>query len=229
MKILPLIALMLCAIMATGMATPQAEAPSGSQAAATPVAPAASPATDSMGMPLAQPQPSAPTTTDRMGMTVTQPSQISPDAQKPNTPVLTQWPTAMGSSGRACCGMGGGMMGMMGMSGMSGMGGMMGMMGMGGMSNMGSMTSTTGMNSMSGMTGQNGLSMAMDQGATIRYMVQLVTLQDVLEALQNLVEIQQKSGGTGDQQSAALSALAKKVGDLLEENRSQIIGLSNGQ
>ncbi len=156
--------------------------------------------TDSMGMPLASPAPTADT--------------------RAEDGTLSQWPiaypTAVTGGGYGCMGM---------MSGMEMMSGMGTVSGAGSMPGMGAM-SATGVSS--------DLAMTMDQGSAIRYLVQLVTLQDILQTLQNLVAIQQKAlgaGGSADQQAlaASLAGLAEKIDKLLQENRSQIIGFSDGQ
>ena len=157
--------------------------------------------TDSMGMPQASPAPTADARTDEG--------------------TLDEWPTYYPT---AAAGSGYGMVA-------GGMGGMGCMSGMGMMSGMGSMP---GMGVTTASNAPAGLAMTMDQGSAIRYLVQLVMLQDILQTLQNLVAIQQKTlvaGGSADQQAlaASLAALAEKIDKLLQENRSQIIGFSDGQ
>ncbi len=196
-------AIVLCSIGALASAGGQAATEAGGASGTTAAAP-----TDAMGMPVASTAPTAGTQTD--------------------DGILDQWPLAYPN---AAAGWGYG-----GMSA-GGTGGMGCMSGMGMMSGMGTMAGTGSMPGMGAMTGtgvSTGLAMTMDQGSAIRYLVQLVTLQDILQTLQNLVAIQQKalvSGGSADQQAlaASLAGLAEKIDKLLQENRAQIVGFSDGQ
>lgn len=142
-------------------------------------------------------------------------------------PPQALWPTWQGWSGSGyqgqypgTGGMGCGMMSGMGMGGM-GMGGM-GMPGMG-MSGVG-----MGGPGLPG-AGPQGMGMYMGSGTTIQDLVQLVTLQDILESLRRLAEIQEKTLGSsnaGQRQnlSRELAEIRKKIEELIRENRVQITG-----
>ena len=73
--------------------------------------------------------------------------------------------------------------------------------------------------------------MYMGQGTTIQDLVQLVTLQDILESLLKVVAIQERTLGksTAAEKQNLLRELAdirKKIESLQEENRAQISGSS---
>ena len=110
------------------------------------------------------------------------------------------------------------------------MGGAAGMGSMGSMSGMGSAGSMAGM---SPSTGGQDMSMNMDQGAALRSLVQLVTLQDVLETLLDLTEAQDKAlaaPGEAARQDLAreLARIREQIREILRDNRAQIINSAGG-
>ena len=163
----------------------------------------------------------APSTMDMPADKSSSPAPNAPQGQWPGwQPRWQDWGGYNGqyqnpAAGGMGCGMGMGSMGMGGMGGM-GMGGMGGM-GMGG----------NGMPAM----GPQGMGMYMGQGTTIQDLVQLVTLQDILESLLKVVAIQERTLGksTAAEKQNLLRELAdirKKIESLQEENRAQISGSS---
>ena len=122
------------------------------------------------------------------------PSQILPPGSQPAVqPYATANPGTMnmgtGNSGMGNMGMGGcGMMGNMGGMGMGNMGGMgMGNMGMGGMG-MGGMNMPQGTMNMP----QSGLGHTMDQGLTMKEIVFIVSMQDALQLMSDMIRIQEQ-------------------------------------
>ncbi len=96
---------------------------------------------------------------------------------------------------------------------------------------MGGMTGMTGM----GMTGMpmstqaQGLSMNMDQGADLQNLVQLLTLQDILESLLDLTATQERALAAptdAERQSISreLVKIREQIQEILRENRTQISG-----
>ncbi len=165
------------------------------------------------------------------GLAATPPTMDMP-AENPAAPATgapqTRWPGWpqgwQGYQGQypysGADGMGCGMMAGMGGMGMGGMG--MGGMGMGG-AGMGGVA-------MPG-PGPQGMGMYMGAGTTIQDLVQLVTLQDLMESILKLADIEERSLGksTAAERQDILRELAdirKKIESLLQENRAQIGGSS---